>query len=136
MGSERICDALKTKSANKLHRIQGMVEMLFGGKPEEYGNIRYQLVTASVATLLEAAKRNVKDAVLLVIVFKKPGYYIENGVKKLYYSEKNIRRNNEDVDTFLNEIKASEQNGMYLIPTEYGKKTGINLYFKKIEIIP
>ena len=136
LGSERIRDALKTESANKLHRIQGMIEMMFGSKPEAHGDIRYQLVTASVATLLEAAKRNVKNALLLVIVFKKPGYYSENGVKKTYYSEKKIQNNNKDIEAFLKETKATEQNGIYSIPTAYGKETGIDLYFKKIEIIP
>jgi hypothetical protein len=136
LGSEYIRDAMKSKSPNKLHRVQGMVEMLFGGKPEAHGAIRYQLVTASIATLLEATKRGVKNAVLLVIVFKKPGYYIENCIEKTYYSEKNIRKNNEDIEVFLKETRSTEQNGMYLIPTAYGKETGINLYFKKIEIIP
>ena len=136
LGSQTVNTALKTQSANKLHRIQGMIEMIFGGKPEAHGNIRYQLITASVATLLEATKRNVKNAVLLVIVFKKPGYYIENGVKKTYYCEKNIQKNNEDIAVFLKETKAAEQNGMYLIPTSYGKEAGINLNFKKIEIFP
>lgn len=136
LGSERIRDALKTESSNKLHRIQGMIEMMFGGKPEAHADIRYQLVTASVATLLEATKRNVKNALLLVIVFKKPGYYIENGVKKTYYSEKKIQSNNKDIEVFLKETRATKQDGMYLIPTAYGNETGINLYFKKIEIIP
>ncbi len=136
LGSERISDALKKQSANKQHRIQGMIEMIFGDKPEAHGDIRYQLVTASVATLLEATKRNVKNAVLLIVVFKKPGYYFENGFKKTYYSEKKIQNNNKDIEVFLKETKATEQNGMYWIPTAYGKETGINLYFKKIEIIP
>lgn len=135
LGSEYIRDALKSESVNKLHRLQGMVEMLFSGKPEAHGNIRYQLVTASVATILEATKRNVKNAVLLVIVFKKPGYN-EDPIPKKYFSEEKIQKNNEDIEAFIKETKAKEQNGMYLIPTAYGKETGINLYFKKIEIIP
>ena len=60
--------------------------------------------------------------------------YIENGIQKSYYSEKNIHKNNEDIEVFLKDTKAKDADGVYVIPTAYGKETGINLYFKKIEI--
>lgn len=123
LGSQLIGDAIVNASGNKMHRIRGMIKMLFGDAPENHKAIRYQLVTATVATLLEAKERNVKNAVLLVLVFKKEGCY----------SEQKIAANNADIDSFLNEISAVPCDKYYSIPTEYGKENGINLYFKKIE---
>ena len=123
LGSQLIGDAIVNASGNKMHRILGMIKMLFGDAPENHKAIRYQLVTATAATLLEAKERNVKNAVLLVLVFKKDGCY----------SEQKIAANNADIDSFLNEISAVPCDKYYSIPTEYGKENGINLYFKKIE---
>ena len=123
LGSQLIGDAIVNASGNKMHRIRGMIKMLFGDAPENHKDIRYQLVTATAATLLEAKERNVKNAVLLVLVFKKDGCY----------SEQKIAANNADIDSFLNEISAVPCDKYYSIPTEYGKENGINLYFKKIE---
>ena len=123
LGSQLIGDAILNASENKMHRIRGMIKMLFGDVPENHKDIRYQLVTATAATLLEAKERNVKNAVLLVLVFKKEGCY----------SEQKINANNADIDRFLNEISAVPCGKYYLIPTTYGKKNSINLYFAKIE---
>ncbi len=123
LGSQLIGDAIVNASGNKMHRIRGMIKMLFGDAPENHKDIRYQLVTATAATLLEAKERNVKNAVLLVLVFKKAGCY----------SEQKIDANNADIDRFLNEISAVPCDKYYLIPTAYGKENSINLYFKKIE---
>ena len=101
-----------------------MIQMLFGGTPEKHKHIRYQLITATAATLLEATKKNVKKALLLVIVFKKPGCY----------TEEKIKSNNCDIDNFLKDISAKRIGDYYAIPTRYGEETGIDLFFKKIEI--
>lgn len=124
LGSQLVGEALESASQNKTQRICGMIQMLFGGTPEAHKNIRYQLVTAASATLLEATKKNVKKALLLVIVFKKPGCY----------DTKKIERNNIDIDNFLDDISADKMGDYYKIPTCYGKETGIELFFKKIEI--
>jgi hypothetical protein len=123
-GSQLIGDALENASDNKKQRIRGMIKMLFGDAPENHKNIRYQLVTASVATLLEATKKNVNKAVLMVIVFKKKGCC----------SEEKIKANNADIKVFLEDISAKENGGYYAIPTAYGKENNIDLYFKYIEI--
>ena len=123
LGSQLIGDAILNASENKMHRIRGMIKMLFGDAPENHKDIRYQLVTATAATLLEAKERNVKNAVLLVLVFKKEGCY----------SEQKINANNADIDRFLNEISAVPCGKYYLIPTTYGKENSINIYFAKIE---
>ena len=124
LGSQLIGDALENASDNKKQRINGMIQMRYGDSPEPHTNIRYQLVTASVATLLEATKKNVKKAVLMVIVFKKHGCY----------SEEKIAANNADVEKFLEDISAKENGEYYTVPTVYGKENNIELYFKHIEI--
>ena len=123
-GSQLIGEALETASDNKKQRINGMIHMLFGDAPENHKHLRYQLVTASVATLLESKKRQVQKALLLVIVFKKDGCY----------REKNIAQNNADIQRFLTDISAKENGEYYTIPTVYGKENNIELYFKHIEI--
>ena len=123
LGSQLIGEALKDATPNKVQRINGMIQMLFGGTPEAHKDIRYQLVTAATATLLEATKKNVKKALLLVIVF--------NSSK---CSEKKLERNNKDIDNFLRDISAKNIGEHYIIPTRYGEETGVELFFKKIEI--
>ena len=123
LGSQLIGDALKDATPNKVQRINGMIQMLFGGTPEAHKDIRYQLVTAATATLLEATKKNVKKALLLVIVF--------NSSK---CSEEKLERNNKDIDNFLRDISAKNIGEHYIIPTRYGEETGVELFFKKIEI--
>ncbi|MBQ9784229.1 MAG: hypothetical protein IJW29_01890 [Clostridia bacterium] len=124
LGSQLIGDALENASDNKKQRINGMIQMLFGDVPENHKSIRYQLVTASVATLLEATKKNVKKAILMVIVFKKGGCY----------SEEKIAANNADIQRFLTDIAAKQNGEYFIIPTVYGKENNIELYFKHIEI--
>jgi hypothetical protein len=124
-GSQLIGEALKSATFNKKQRIHGMMQMLFSGTPERHEHIRYQLVTATTATLLEATKKHVKKALLLVIVFKKLGCY----------SEEKVKSNDTDVDAFLKDISARKQGDYYIIPTPYGKEIGIDLFFRKIEIV-
>lgn len=113
-------EELENASDNKMLRINGMMKMLFDDSPENHKNIRYQLITASTATLLEAKERGLSKALLLVLVFKKKGSY----------SDLKIERNNADIINFLIETKARSTNDYWQIPT----RTGIDLYFKKIEI--
>lgn len=124
LGSQLIGDAIVNASGNKMHRIRGMIKMLFGDAPENHKGIRYQLVTATAATLLEAKERNVKNAVLLVIVFKKKGFY----------NERRIADNKADIDRFLSDINAKKHGEYFEIPTAYGKENDINLYFQYVEI--
>ena len=124
LGSQLVGDAILNAGENKMHRIRGMIKMLFGDGPENHKNVRYQLVTATTATLLEAKERKVKNAVLLVIVFKKKGCY----------SERRIAENKADIERFLLGIEAKKHGEYFEIPTAYGKENDISLYFKYIEI--
>ena len=125
LSTQVIGEALKKASDNKRLRINGMIEMLFGDEPDNHKDIRYQLITASTAMLIEAKKRNVSNAVLIVIAFKKEGCY--NGEK--------IQRNHSDIAVFLNEISATACGDYYLLPTPFGDENGIKLYFKYIEAL-
>lgn len=113
-------------SHNKKQRISALSDMIWGDEPANHGDIRYQLMTAVSAILLEATRpeRSVSKAVFLVIVFKKPGKY---------HPEK-IRANDHDIRAFLNSTHAVEEGSLYRIPTKYGAEHGVDLYFKKIEI--
>lgn len=113
-------EELANASVNKMTRINGMIDMLFGDGAENHKNLRYQLITASTAALLEAKERSLSKVLLLVLVFKKDGSY----------SDLKIERNNADISNFLTETNAKPINDYWQIPT----KTGIDLYFKKIEI--
>lgn len=124
LGSQLIGEAIQNASENKMIRINGMIDMLFGDSPENHKNIRYQLVTAATATLLEANERNVNQAIFVVIVFKKKGCY----------SDEKIAANNKDIEYFLKEISAKQNGEYFIIPTVYGKENNIKLYFKHIEI--
>ena len=124
LGSQRIGDAIVNASENKMHRIRGMIKMLFDDAPENHKDLRYQLVTATTATLLEANERKAANAVLLVIVFKKKGCY----------SERRIAENKADIEKFLSDIEAKKHGEYFEIPTAYGKENDISLYFQYIEI--
>ena len=123
LGSQLVGDAMIGATDNKMHRIRGMIKMLFGDEPVNHKNIRYQLVTATAATLLEAKKHKVNNALILVLVFKKQGCF----------SEQKIASNNADIENFLLETSAVKSEKYYSIPTAFGKENNINLYFKKIE---
>ena len=123
LGSQLIEDAFCTASENKKQRIEKMIQMIFGDSPKNHKNIRYQLVTAISAILLEAKKRQTKKAMLMVIVFKSEEC-----------SEKKLQANEDDIRRFLEEIAAKSIDDCYLVPTVYGQENNIELYFKYIEI--
>ena len=111
-------EEIKAASVNKLHRISSLLGYIFKGGFKDYKNLRYQLLTASVGTILEAQNKNCRTAVLIVLVFKSNGKV----------TEEKITANHKDVEAFLNATKAYEENGLYVIPNT----TDIKLYFKEI----
>jgi hypothetical protein len=115
-----IGEELHNASVNKLHRISEMLRCIFKGGFKEYGKLRYQLLTASVGTILEAQTRDIDTAVLLIVVFKSNGNIEEDKLAK----------NHGDIEIFLEAAGAYEENGFMVIPN----KTGIKLYFKEIII--
>ncbi len=113
-------------SDNKKRRIAALSDMIWGDGPENHENIRYQLLTATSAILLEAnhPDHKVSKALFLVIVFKKPGMY----------EQEKLDANTRDLMAFLQSTHAVPEGNLYRIPTKYGAENGIDLYFKKIEI--
>lgn len=97
-----------------------MLGYIFKGGFKNYKKLRYQLLTASVGTILEAQKKNCKTAVLIVLVFKSNGKV----------TEEKVTANHKDVVAFLNATNAYVENGLFVIPNN----TDIKLYFKEIVI--
>lgn len=124
LGSQYVGTALIEASDNKKHRINGMIEMLYGDSTEKHADIRYQLVTAACATLLEAEMCGLHKAMLMVIVFKKPGCY----------SDEKVAANERDIKFFLSHSNAIENADYWIIPTIYGRKNKIDFYFSEITI--
>lgn len=111
-------EEIENASVNKLQRIGSLLDYIFKGDFKEYKKLRYQLITASAGTLLEAQNKSCSTALLLVLVFKSNGQV----------SEEKLSVNHKDVDTFLKATQAYEENGLYVIPNN----TDIKLYFKEI----
>lgn len=114
-------------SQNKKGRIEGLSRMIFGKDlPSESKHLRYQLLTATGAVLLEAKERGLSKALLLVIEFHSEGSY----------SPEKAQQNQSDMLTFLQAVGADydPEGGYYILPTPYGKEHGITLYFQKIII--
>ncbi len=113
-------------SDNKKRRIAALSDMIWGDAPENHADIRYQLLTATSAILLEAnhPTHKVSKALFLVIVFKQPGMY----------EQEKLDANTRDLMAFLQSTSAVVEGNLYRIPTKYGEENGIDLYFKKIEI--
>lgn len=124
LGTQFIGTALKGASDNKKNRIDGMIKMLYGDIPDNHKDLRYQLVTASCACLLEAKKRKLNKTMLMVIVFK----------KDKCYSEKKIAENDKDISFFLRHSNAVSCGKYWKIPTEFGRENGVELYFSEIVI--
>ena len=115
-----ISDELSNASINKLSRICCLLKMLFKDGFKQYADLRYQLLTASTGTILEAQKRGVDKAILLVIVFKS---------EKCTTKEK-LDINDKDIQNFLSATNAIDYKNFKKIPNN----TGIDLYFGKIVI--
>lgn len=111
---------LENASVNKLCRIGSLLKYIFKDGFKDYRNLRYQLLTASVGTILEAENKNCKTAMMIVLVFKSNGNV----------DEEKINSNHKDIEAFLDATKAYEENGLYVIPNN----TDVKLYFKEIII--
>lgn len=112
---------------NQNKRTNGLCEMIYGDGPENHMDIRYQLLTAVAGALIEADRKNLNKAVILVITFKKQSNDAVN-----YYNENKINKNLADINTFLHSVNAGSDGKFQ---TDFGKKHKIETWFKEIEII-
>ena len=126
LGNYYVTAEYERGSDNNKRRITALSKMIWGDDPRGHGDIRYQLLTAATAILLEANKpdRRVSKALFLVIVFKDP--------EKC--DDEKLKANARDIQAFLESTHAVKEGSLYRVPTVYGAEHGIDLYFKKIEI--
>lgn len=113
-------EEMKRASVNKLSRLCSLLKILFKDGFKDYADLRYQLITASTGTIIEAQKRGTKNAILLVVVFK----------SKDHTTKEKLENNNMDIQKFLSATNAVDFNSLKVIPNN----TDVNLYFGKIEI--
>ena len=93
-----------TTMNKKEKRIPGLISFLSNGKytdyaatPDSIKGLQYQLLTATVGTVLEAKRRKKKDAIVLVLVFT-------GNVSKGDGYEQNVQNNDAAFDAFKNEF--------------------------------
>lgn len=89
--------SINKKTDNQKSRYEGLYNALFNSAFD--GMIKYQLVTASVGTILEAIDRKKQNAVLLIVTFLKDGHY----------SERKVNENVQDLQYFIQKfVKKSD----------------------------
>lgn len=117
-----ISDELVSKniSQNKINRINELYKLIYGCYPLKAENIRYQLLTATVGTLVEAKNLNISKALLLIITFKKDESY----------NKDKINLNKKDIDVFIESLNKYLDKDKYNL---YGYKD-IDFYIRYIEI--
>ncbi len=106
---------------SKKNRYKVISKLIFGDKPENHPNIRYQLVSSAMGTLIEAVDRNKETAVLLIISF----------ISKEATKPENVKRNKEDIKAFKNSLcKVAED--QYEVP--FSKEHNIKFYIRTLDI--
>lgn len=105
---------------NKEIRIKALSRYLYGdeNKAKEL-KIKYQLLSASVGTLMEAERNNKKKAVLLFIIFKNEDDEDTVG----------MRKNKEAIEDFIKSLKAGENSAK-----KFGEDKDITFNVSTIEI--
>lgn len=101
------------------HRLRylGLYKALFNDHID--GKVRYQLVSASVGTILETIDRGKPNAVLLIITFLKDGCYDMEKVKSNY----------NDIDYFVNKFEKREDGSLL---AKIAVDNNVNFYFEHV----
>lgn len=120
---KKISERKKNASNNLLKRIEGFADLLYGERrPDNFDDLRYQLFSATVGTIIEANNRNVDNAIMLVIVFE------GNGVDKEKDYKKNVEQNDDDYKKFCQSLGLSENGGVINV-------SGTKCWIKKIKVV-
>ena len=126
----------RTTSENKRKkRIPGLIQFLSNGKykgyedsPDSVKSLQYQLLTATVGTVLEAIRRGKKEAIVLVLVFT-------GDVDKEDDYEQNVANNDVAFNAFVHEFFV---NGTAIIQNVkcriIEKKVDIQSYYRFIDL--
>ena len=122
----------KDKGENRWKRIRESIKLITGKEyddaiklPSEIKGLRYQLISATVGTILEAQKRNIHKASLLVIEFT-------GDVRKEKKYDDNKNTNDADFQNyleFLNLNSKSQKEQKITVPID-----NLTLWINKIEI--
>ena len=104
---------------NQEKRYAGLCEKILGQKIDSCINIRYQLLSATAGTLIEADKRQIKKAVLLILLFKTP-----------VVTDEHVVSTKKDIDSFVSLLEKNN-NGSYKCKNF---KRDIDLYIKYLVV--
>ena len=103
---------------NHTLRYPGLCKRLLGKEIGECSNIRYQLLSATAGTLIEARNKKVKKAALIIVLFKSD-----------ITTTKHIDETKEDIDNFV-KCFDKKPNGSYIVKF----MPEIDFYVKFIEV--
>lgn len=109
----------KDISENKRNRIENLYNDVYGCYTCGV-DVRYQLLTATVGTLIEAKNLKASNAVLIIVTFKKVGNY----------NPKKVQTNIKDINDFVSSLGKTLGKGQYNLPGY----PDIDFYIKHIEI--
>ena len=101
-----------------IKRYHNMTKMIVGKDPLECEYIRYQLISGTAGTIIEAAKRGFKKALFLVITLKTPKV-----------TNQMIARNEKDINEFLKLLKKNDDDSY---TTSLSEELGVKLYIKHL----
>ena len=111
------------KNDNRKKRADAFAEAILGKEKshEDILVLHYQLLSATIGTLLEAQRQSARNAMFLVLVLKKEGCY----------SEEKAAENYEAYKRYIDMLKIHKVDKFYKIP----KFPDINFYIEYKEII-
>ena len=94
-------------SKNQIKRYPGLCKQILDLDIEECSKIRYQLLSATAGTLIEAEKHNVDKAVLLIVLFESEisKNAIKESVKDIKLFKKYLKNKNYDKKTGAYRVK-------------------------------
>ncbi|MDD4154074.1 MAG: hypothetical protein PHT30_01510 [Bacilli bacterium] len=104
---------------NHMARYLEMYKALFDDPID--GMVRYQLVSASIGTILEAIQRKKGIAILLIITF----------LKEHHYKERKVTKNLDDIGYFISKFKKNKDGALQ---ARIAIDNNIRFYVRHIEI--
>lgn len=119
---KEISDRMEGASDNLKKRIRAFSNMLYGDKePENFKELRYQLFSATVGTIIEAQQRSIKNCIMLVVVF------VGKGVKEDKNYQNKVVTNDKDYIEFCRSLGIPDVGGKIVVEN-------INCWIKKIKV--
>lgn len=120
LGNYVLKELLNYPSENKIERIKNFYNEIYGDKQYSAPNVRYQLLTATSGTLIEARKANLSKAVLLIITF----------IDSYNIDKMKIDNNIRDIEEYKNSLLSKEDGNKINVPGF----ADIDFYIEHIEL--